>query len=186
MPGNVMVRRFHLVSFGWILAVAFRGILWKYLNMTWNAVLEVWVKWYQIALFFWPRLICWIKLCQESCGSKKEDWPSDSGAMTLSWTLGCSLLAMAAAGNLWVRSGYSTTDCSGTPYVEEKYATDICFSFGRDYVTYTCNSTTAVTNWYTDAACTTPGRDTYGSPVPPCCLLRWCWCVRVGFLEEHL
>ena len=34
-------------------------------------------------------------------------------------------------------------------------------------MTFTCNSTTAVTNWYTDAACTTPGRDTYGSPVPP-------------------
>mmetsp|Transcript_103886 Transcript_103886/g.144557 ORF Transcript_103886/g.144557 Transcript_103886/m.144557 type:complete len:216 (+) Transcript_103886:52-699(+) len=78
--------------------------------------------------------------------------------MTLSWTLGCSLLAMAAAGSLRVRSLYSATDCSGTPFVEEKFVQDTCMQWGSDglYVTYTCNSTTAVSNWYTDAACTTP------------------------------
>ena len=88
--------------------------------------------------------------------------------MTLSWTLGCSLLAMAAAGSLRVRSLYSATDCSGTPFVEEKFVQDTCMQWGSDglYVTYTCNSTTAVSNWYTDAACTTYRDDfpiTYGN-----------------------
>lgn len=75
--------------------------------------------------------------------------------MTLSWTLGCSLLAMAAATSLRVRSLYSATDCSGTPYEEQKFVQNTCMQWGSDYVTYTCNSTTAVSNWYTDAACTT-------------------------------
>ena len=78
--------------------------------------------------------------------------------MTLSWTLGCSLLAMAAAGSLSVRSLYSAEDCSGTPYLEEKNIQDTCMQWPWEdglYVTYTCNSTTAVSNWYIDAACTT-------------------------------
>ena len=76
--------------------------------------------------------------------------------MTLSWTLGCSLLAMAAAGSLSVRSLYSATDSSGTPYEEQKFVQDICMQWGAaGYVKYTCNSTTSVSNWYTDAACTT-------------------------------
>ena len=77
--------------------------------------------------------------------------------MALSWTLGCSLLAMAAASGLRVRSLYSTTDCSGTPYAEQKFVQNTCMAWGSagDYVTYTCNSTHAVSNWYTDEACTT-------------------------------
>ena len=78
--------------------------------------------------------------------------------MTLSWTLGCSLLAMAAAGSLRVTSRYSAEDCSGTPFYEDKDVQDTCMPWPWEdglYVTYTCNSTTAVSNWYIDAACTT-------------------------------
>ena len=90
-------------------------------------------------------------------------------AMALSWTLGCSLLAMAAASGLWVGSLYSTTDCSGTPYVEQKFVQNTCMARGSagdyDYVTYTCNSTHAVSSWYTDAACTTYRDSGPGFPV---------------------
>ena len=69
--------------------------------------------------------------------------------MTLSWTLGYSLLAMAAAGSLRVRSLYSTTDCSGTPYEEQKFVQDVCTEWVLYYVRYTDIPATALLRFRT-------------------------------------